>query len=120
MFRNVFVVTALAALALAGSALAGSERASAPIKVTVTAGKPGEFNFTLSKKAVAKGTVVFNVTNKGSVSHDFKIAGKTTKQLVPGKSATLTVKISKAGKVPFLCTLPGHAAAGMKGTLTVK
>jgi uncharacterized cupredoxin-like copper-binding protein len=26
----------------------------------------------------------------------------------------------KAGKYPFLCTVPGHAQAGMKGTLTVK
>ena len=28
--------------------------------------------------------------------------------------------ILKKGKYAFLCTVPGHAAGGMKGTLTVK
>ena len=88
--------------------------------VAVTAGKPSEFHFTLSKKVVAKGTVVFKVANKGTISHDFKIAGKRTPSIGAGKTSTLRVIFKKAGKYPFLCTLPGHAAAGMKGTLTVK
>ena len=37
-----------------------------------------------------------------------------------GKSAKLVVKFAKAGNFPYLCTVPGHAAAGMKGTFTVK
>ena len=37
-----------------------------------------------------------------------------------GKTTTLKVTFAKAGKFPFLCTVPSHAAAGMKGTLTVK
>jgi len=37
----------------------------------------------------------------------------------PGKSASLTVSL-KAGKYPYLCTVPGHAAGGMKGVFTVK
>jgi uncharacterized cupredoxin-like copper-binding protein len=86
----------------------------------VTAGKPSEFRFTLAKKTAAKGTVVFKITNRGTINHDFKIAGKKTAQLAPGKSATLRVVFKKAGKFPYLCTLPGHAAAGMKGTFTVK
>jgi uncharacterized cupredoxin-like copper-binding protein len=88
--------------------------------VTVTAGKPSEFAFTLSKKAVAKGVVTFKVTNKGAITHDFKIAGKRTANLAGGKSGTLKVTFKKAGKYPFLCTLPSHAAAGMKGVLVVK
>jgi uncharacterized cupredoxin-like copper-binding protein len=88
--------------------------------VTVTAGKPSEFAFTLSKKAVAKGVVTFKVTNKGAIAHDFKIAGKKTANLAGGKSGTLKVTFKKAGKYPFLCTLPSHAAAGMKGVLVVK
>jgi uncharacterized cupredoxin-like copper-binding protein len=30
------------------------------------------------------------------------------------------VRFTKKGKYAFLCTLPGHAAGGMKGTFTVK
>jgi uncharacterized cupredoxin-like copper-binding protein len=88
--------------------------------VAVTAGKPAEFKFTLSKTAAAKGAISFKVTNKGKLSHDFKIAGKTTPILKPGKTATLSVKIAKPGKYQFLCTVTGHAAAGMKGTFTVR
>ena len=46
--------------------------------MTVTLGKPSEFKFTLSKKTIAKGLTTFKVTNKGTISHDFKIAGKKT------------------------------------------
>ncbi len=106
---------AVAGLALAGSALA----APTATTVTVTAGKPSELKFTLSKRSVPAGTVTFKVTNKGAAIHDFKIAGKKTKPLAAGKSATLRVTLKK-GKAAFLCTVPGHAAAGMKGTLTVK
>ena len=45
--------------------------------------------------------------------------GKKTPLIKPGKSAKLTVTL-KAGKSAYLCTVAGHAAAGMKGTLTVK
>ena len=115
------VVVALVALATAVSAFG---KADAAVPVTVTAGKPTEFGFTLSKKTVTKGaaalTVAFKVTNKGSISHDFKIAGKKTAALTTGKTQTITVKFTKKGKYAYLCTLPGHAAGGMKGTFTVK
>ena len=112
------VLVVLIALVAAVSAF-GRAESSAATTVTVTAGKPGELNFTLSKKTIVKGVTTFKVTNKGRISHDFKIAGKKTPTLAAGKTATLKVTLKK-GKVPYLCTITGHAAAGMKGTLTVK
>jgi uncharacterized cupredoxin-like copper-binding protein len=56
----------------------------------------------------------------GNVGHDFKIAGKKTPIIQPGATTKLTVKIAKAGRYKYLCTVPGHAAAGMKGTFTVR
>lgn len=114
------VVIALGALVAAVSALGGAAQQSATTTVAVSAGKPTELKFTLSKKSIAKGTAVFKVANKGRLTHDFKIAGKKTAQLKAGKSATLKVVFKKAGKYAYLCTLPGHAAGGMKGVLTVK
>ena len=63
--------------------------------------------------------MVFTVVNKGKISHDFKIAGKKTPTLNPGKMATLRVMFTKKGRFPYLCTLPGHASAGMKGVFSV-
>ncbi len=122
MFRKVpvlVVLAAIGALAVAASAFGAASLTSAA-NVSVTAGKPAEFRFTLSKKTVPKGTVTFKVTNRGTVKHDFKIAGKKTKSVAPGKAASVSVAFQKAGKYNYLCTLPGHAQGGMKGTITVK
>ena len=106
-----------AALAIALPVASGASNATV---VGVTAGKPSELRFTLSKKSAAKGVVTFKVTNKGALEHDFKIAGKVTKKLEPGTTATLRVTFKRGGKFPYLCTVPGHAAAGMKGVFVVK
>ncbi len=87
--------------------------------VTVVAGKPSELRFTLSKKSLPKGQATFAVTNKGVLEHDFKIAGKKTRLIKRGKKVTLKVTFTKPGRYPYLCTVKGHAAGGMKGTLTV-
>ena len=96
---------------------AGAQRSATVVKVQ--AGKPAEFRFTLSTKSVKHGPVTFAVTGAGALPHDFKINGKTTKLLSQGQSQNLTVTFAKPGKYPYLCTVTGHAVAGMKGTLTV-
>jgi uncharacterized cupredoxin-like copper-binding protein len=105
-----------AALALAAFAFARSQ----PATVAVTAGKPAELRFTLAKRSVPRGAVTFTVTNRGKLAHDFKIGGKKTPILAAGKRATVKVTFTKAGRFPYLCTVPGHAAGGMRGTLLVK
>ena len=117
--RSLLALAAIAALVVATAASGAAHRANASA-VAVTAGKPSELRFTLSKKIVPKGLVTFKVTNRGTLSHDFRIAGKKTPLVPRGKAATLRVTFKKAGKYRFLCTVPGHAAGGMKGTLTVR
>jgi uncharacterized cupredoxin-like copper-binding protein len=103
--------------------------------VSVTAGKPSELAFKLSKTSmVPAGTVTFKVTNLGVAFHNFKVCtipvpsaagaknvcfGKVTKVLHHGDSATLTINFPLAGKYEFLCTVTGHAAAGMKGIIGI-
>jgi uncharacterized cupredoxin-like copper-binding protein len=78
-----------------------------------------EYKFILSKKKVRHGSVTFKFKNAGKLTHDFKIAGKKTKTIVKAKSAApLTVKLKK-GTYKYVCTIPGHADKGMKGTLRV-
>jgi nitrite reductase (NO-forming) len=103
-------------MAFATTGTAGPRATQATPRVNVVA---TEFKFKLSKKTVPVGKVTFTVVNKGKLAHDFKIAGKKTPLIKPGKKATLTVAFKKAGKYGYICTVPGHAAAGMKGVLTV-
>jgi uncharacterized cupredoxin-like copper-binding protein len=118
-------VLALAAVAISASALvplasARTERQTRAAATTIQV-KGGEFFFRLSAKSIAKpGKVTFVFKNIGHVSHDFKINGKRTPLIGPGKTAKLLVTLKKKGKYPYLCTVPGHAAAGMKGTFTVR
>ena len=86
--------------------------------VSVIAGSPAEFKFKLSSSSVSHGPVIFNVANRGKLAHDFSIGGRKTPLINPGKSNTLRVTLRK-GSFPYKCTVPGHAAAGMKGTLRV-
>jgi uncharacterized cupredoxin-like copper-binding protein len=103
----VAAVSVFAVVAYAGS----SSSSVTTVKVTAK----DTFRFTLSRTSARHGKVSFVVTNKGRLKHDFAIAGKKTKMLGHNKSATLTVTLSK-GKHQYKCTVPGHAAAGMKGT----
>ena len=105
---------ALAAL-VAAAPIAARPSAATATTVTVTM---KEFKFVLSKKSVPHGKVTFKVVNKGTIGHDFAIGGKKTKVIGKGKSTTLIVTLKK-GKLAYKCTVPGHATAGMKGTLKV-
>jgi uncharacterized cupredoxin-like copper-binding protein len=113
MLSLALLVSAVA-LAVAPLALPKSSATSAST-ISVTA---KEFKFVLSTRSAKAGVVTFKVMNKGKLPHDFKIAGKKTTMLKPGKSTTLKVTLKK-GSAAYLCTVPGHAPAGMKGTVKV-
>src|SRR5262249_58341504 len=109
-------ISALAPIPMAAARLDGQATATA----TTVQVKGGEFFFRLSAKSAAKpGNMTFVFKNIGHVLHDFSIHGKKTPLIGPGKTAKLVVTLKK-GKYPFLCTVPGHAAAGMKGVFTVR
>jgi plastocyanin len=116
MKRILFLLAAAAAATatlFAVAPFAGARPAAqtaTTIKVTAK-----EYKFVLSKKSAAHGKVVFKVTNKGALKHDFKIAGKKTPLLKHNQSATLTVTLKK-GSYPYVCTVKNHAMFGMKGT----
>ena len=120
--RSTFTLSAVAvaALALVPLATARSDRQTRAAATTIQV-KGGEFFFKLSAKSIAKpGKVTFVFKNVGHVMHDFKINGKKTPLIQPGKTAKLVVTFTKKKKYTYLCTVPGHAAAGMKGVFTVR
>jgi uncharacterized cupredoxin-like copper-binding protein len=119
---SLFVLGVLATAGIAAGVMApgGAATPTAASKTVTITVKASEFKFVLSKRSVPAGTtVVFNVVNVGKISHDFKIAGKKTPTLNPGKKAVIKVLFKKKGRYPYLCTLLGHAGAGMKGSFSV-
>ena len=126
----MFGLVSAAMLAWALPAMAHPARV-AVTTVKVTAGKPSEFHFTLSAMSVKHGAVTFVVTDKGALGHDFEVCsspkggsltkcvGTKTPLVAPGKTATLKVTFKTPGTYEYLCSVPGHAAAGMKGDIKV-
>ena len=110
----------VAALALVPLAAAHTDRQTHATTTTIQV-SGGEFFFKLSTKSIAKpGTVTFVFKNVGHVAHDFKINGKKTPVIGPGKTSRLIVTFKKKGKYTYLCTVDSHASLGMKGSFTVR
>jgi uncharacterized cupredoxin-like copper-binding protein len=107
------IATAVAAIAVLVPVASGSSAA----KYTVTA---VDFKFRNMPRTAAAGRHVFTLVNKGNAKHDLKLAGKKTKVLAKGQRGSITIALAKGKRYAFLCTVPGHAALGMKGTLVVK
>ena len=117
---SALVAIAIASLALVQLASARGDRPAAAATTTVQV-KGGEFFFRLSTKSIARpGKVTFVFKNVGHILHDFKVNGKKTPLIGPGKTTRLIVTFKKKAKYSYLCTVPGHAAAGMRGAFTVR
>jgi len=89
----------------------------------LTADASGALKFDKTSLEAPAGEVTIKMTNPSSVGHNIAIQGngvdETGDTVTDGGVSTVTATL-KAGTYDFLCTIDGHAAAGMKGTLTVK
>jgi uncharacterized cupredoxin-like copper-binding protein len=113
------VVVSVAASAQASRLPAQSRAVHSTALLAKVNVKASEFKFVLSTKTAKRGLVTFTVKNVGKLQHDFEISGRKTKLISPGQSATLRVTFLRKGAYPYKCTVPGHAAAGMKGVFTI-
>ena len=86
----------------------GNSMQFAPRSITVRAGQPVELT----------------LRNGGGIPHDFALAegasGPVKIEAQGGQTARGTFTIDTPGTYPFVCTVPGHAAAGMTGTITAR
>lgn len=85
-----------------------AQNPASTVHVTVGGGR-----CVLSQKTVPVGQVTFVVSNRGSSSDDFVVAGSRTRLLHPGRTATLKVDFAKAGSYGYRCS-----AAHRGGRLT--
>lgn len=83
----------------------------------------GQLKFLASSASATAGKITINMKNASSVPHDIAIRGSGVSQVgkVVQNGGTSTVSETlKPGTYTFYCSVDGHEAAGMKGTLTVK
>jgi nitrite reductase (NO-forming) len=64
------------------------------------------------------GRYAVTLVNDGALLHDLTFADGTVLQAEAGQTATAEVVIPEGGAT-FLCSVPGHADAGMTGSVTV-
>ena len=117
---HAIAAVALAMLALAPLASAHAVPHASAASTTIRVSEK-EFSIKLSERSLAKPeTVTFDVKNAGKMAHNFRINGKQTRLIQPGKTASLVVAFDKKGSYHYLCAVPGHAALGMKGVFAVR
>lgn len=71
-------------------------------------------------EAGAEGPITLRVRNEGAIPHNLSVVGvDKTQELGSGDSEELSLGELDPGTYEFLCDIPGHAEAGMVGSLVV-
>lgn len=101
-----------------------SAAAEAGKPLSVEANPEGQLKYSTTSLSAKAGAVSIDFTNMSSLGHNITVAsasGETVGETptFQGGSKTLALNL-KPGTYKFFCSVPGHRAAGMEGTLTVK
>jgi plastocyanin len=115
-------VFALTLLVLAFAAPAVAAPTSGRSTVLHISAKASGLAYSTTHLTARHGSVTIVMKNLSPLQHDVSIKGNgvNAKGKVVGKGGTSTVTATLTkGTYTFLCTVPGHAAAGMKGKLTI-
>jgi plastocyanin len=100
-----------------GSGGGGSVVRTIRVKETEFALAPGRIE--LSKP----GRYTFTAVNDGTIDHALELEGggveEETEHVAPGKSASVTVDLSKSGDYEIYCPIGDHRDRGMKGMVVV-
>ena len=133
--RALPLVLVLAAFVLALSACGGGSSSSSTTPATtggggggggstvkISADPSGALKFEQTDVSATAGSITIDFTNMSSIPHDVTIEGNgasgATDQITDSTTST-TVDL-EPGTYTFFCSVDGHRAAGMEGTLTVK
>jgi plastocyanin len=114
-------------LAAVPSAGAGKPAVEAAGALEIDADPTGQLAYVTNKAQGKAGPVTLKMANKSGVPHNIAVQQGTgpsgpilgASPIVPNGLATAKLTL-KPGVYTYFCQVPGHRAAGMMGTLTVK
>lgn len=89
----------------------------------IDADPTGQLSYVSKQATGTAGPVTFKMQNKSSVQHDLVVTGPGVNGKTPIESGGGTGQFTatlKPGKYTFFCSVDGHRAAGMQGTIVVK
>jgi len=89
-------------------------------KLTIPACDTGALAFLSPQASAPAGSVELVMPNPSPVQHNIAIKGGDAGEVVGTGGESRVQADLKAGKYEYYCSVPGHEAGGMKGTLTVK
>lgn len=117
-------LTACSSAARAGGVDDGSAVTAPPNAQQVTLIARDSMRFEPETLTVQAGQPVhLTLVNEGHIPHDFMLregVDKPVRILATGRSAAGTFTIDRPGTYTFICSVPGHEAAGMKGTIVAE
>ena len=92
--------------------------------LAISADPQGSLKFSATTLLASSSHVTIDFTNRSPLMHNMTIANAAGKVLgatptFTGGTKTLSLNLPP-GTYTFYCSVPGHEAAGMKGTLTVR
>lgn len=82
-----------------------------PVTIQAKVGQP--LKITFENKGVIEHDLTFPTLKANKPANALKVVAK------PGQTTTLEFTPSAAGTFEYVCTIPGHKEAGMKGTINV-
>ncbi len=128
--RVLTILLVLAALGLGAAACGGDDdgEADAPAAnegggqtLQIAADPNGALAYDTTELTAQAGEVTIELTNESSMPHDVVLEGVegAATEVISQDTASFTVTL-EPGTYTFFCSVAGHRAAGMEGTLTVE
>ena len=129
----LLLVLAASVLALSACGGGGSSSSTTPAAtggggggggstVQISADPSGALKFEQTDVSATAGSITIDFTNMSSLPHDVRIEGNGASggtDQITNSTTSATVDL-EPGTYTFFCSVDGHRAAGMEGTLTVK
>jgi mono/diheme cytochrome c family protein len=87
--------------------------------LSIPADPNGQLAYQFKQAEAPAGPITIEMPNKSGVPHDIAIDGLGKGEITPNGTSSFKATLAAGKTYTYFCTVPGHRAAGMQGTLKV-